>query len=81
MSLGSFSQLKMKTGELTESKVEGIFLKRTGNRIEGKGRRKVFILLRLVERFYPPKLEGKMRIWGLEDRKYFQVKRMVGKEA
>lgn len=34
--LGSFSQLKMKTGELTESKVEGIFLKRTGNRIEGK---------------------------------------------
>lgn len=63
MSLGSFSQLKMKTEELTESKVEGIFLKRrTGNRIEGKGRRKVFILLRLAERFYPPKLEGKMRI-------------------
>ena len=62
MSLESFSQLKMKTGELTESKVEGIFLKRrTENRIEGKGRRKVFIL-RLEERFYPPKLEGKMRI-------------------
>ena len=52
----------MKTEELTESKVEGIFLKRrTENRIEGKGRRKVFIL-RLEERFYPPKLEGKMRI-------------------
>ena len=53
----------MKTGELTESKVEGIFLKRrAGNRTEGKGRRKIFVLRRLEERFYPPKLKWKMRI-------------------
>lgn len=52
-----FFTIKDEDRRVDRKQGEGIFLKRTGNRIEGKGRRKVLSSSDWPERVYPPKLE------------------------